>query len=177
MKDIQLAQQAYEQFLASFNSLILGSCSAQGEAEASYAPFVRHGAEFYIYVSELALHTNNILSTGKASVLFIEPEASAQSIFARKRVSFQVCAREVSRETSEWSHVMSLFVDQFGGVASLIASLADFHLIALSPVSGRFVSGFASAYTLRGEMMQFVDRLVESKSLPKDNKAGASRDA
>ncbi len=177
MKDIQLAQQAYEQFLASFNSLILGSCSVLGEAEASYAPFIRHRAEFYIYVSELALHTNNLLSTGKASVLFIEPEESAQSIFARKRASFQVHAREVPRETSEWSQVMSLFVDQFGSVANLIASLADFHLIALSPVSGRFVSGFASAYTLRGEMMQFVDRLVESKSIQKDDKAGASRDA
>lgn len=56
MKDIQFAQQAYEQFLASFNSLILGSCSALGEAEASYAPFIRHrGAFTFMLVNWLCI--------------------------------------------------------------------------------------------------------------------------
>lgn len=164
MKDIELAQQEYEQFLSSFNSLILGSCSLSGEAEASYAPFIRHNAEFYVYVSDLAAHTNNLLSTGQASVLLIEPELSAQSIFARKRASFNVSVREVSRETSEWHQVMSRFYDQFGGIAKLIASLGDFHLLALLPRSGRFVRGFSQAYALRGDAMQFIEGSDELSS-------------
>lgn len=51
----------YRELMASQQTLLLSTASANGVPDISYAPFVRDDAgNFYIYVSEMASHTANL---------------------------------------------------------------------------------------------------------------------
>ena len=79
----------YLELIQSQQSLLLATVTAQGKPESSYAPYVRdEKGAFYIFVSELATHTKNMLQSGCASILFIQPEEQTNNFFARKRVVF-----------------------------------------------------------------------------------------
>ncbi|KAF3982351.1 MAG: hypothetical protein HFP81_00590 [Methylococcales symbiont of Hymedesmia sp. n. MRB-2018] len=53
---------------------------------------------FYIFVSELASHTQNILQTSVASLLFIQSEQQAQNIFAGEGVVFECSVNDIPKE-------------------------------------------------------------------------------
>ena len=150
-------QADFDQFIGGFKTVQLASVSLSGQPEASYAPFIRLDGVWYVYISELAQHTQNLLTTLQVSILLIEPEQTASNLFARKRASFQMCAKEVSRETERWSLIMDTFDAQFGDIIMVLRNLTDFHLMAMTPVSGGFVRGFAQAFTLGGNDMLTVN--------------------
>lgn len=149
-------QTDFDQFIASIETLLLATVSNLGEPEASYAPFVRVDDVWYVFVSDLAKHTENLMRSNKASVLLIADEQDSPSMFARKRASFQMNAREVSRETELWSAIIDVFELRFGSIVNVIKTLSDFHLIALRPISGGFVRSFGQAFSLGGECMLTV---------------------
>jgi putative heme iron utilization protein len=153
---ITKVQADFNQFILSFDTLILATVSGGGVPEASYAPFIRIAGVWYVFISELAQHTQNLIATPQASVLLIEAEQDAANLFARRRVSFQMRVHEVSRETSEWHDIIDAFEVRFGDIVSMIRGLSDFHLMALTPISGGFVRGFAQAFVLGGEDMLLV---------------------
>lgn len=157
-------QADFDQFIQGFKTLTLATVSSEGIAEASYAPFVRIDGVWYVYVSELASHTQNMMQAAMVSVLLIEPEGDAKSLFARKRASFQMRVYNVSRGTDCWSSVITDFEAQFGHIMALLKGLSDFHLMALTPISGSFVCGFAQAFALGGENMLLVKQRREPSS-------------
>ena len=64
--------ESYRQLIKQQQTLLLSTVNKQAEPEASYAPYVRDaGGVFYIYVSELASHTQNMLQKQTASILII----------------------------------------------------------------------------------------------------------
>jgi heme iron utilization protein len=140
---------ALQELLASQQTLLLSTASVSDVPDLSYAPFVRDQAGcFYIFVSELAAHTANLLANPKASVMFIRPESESRNLFARERAVFNCKAREISRHEEIHTTQLTALQDKFGEVVSLLRSLSDFHLFALSPESGRYVAGFGQAYTV-----------------------------
>jgi heme iron utilization protein len=144
----QLAQ-LYQSFLGSFKSVILGTVSATGEPQASYAPcVVTEARAIYIYVSGLSAHTQNLIATGKASALFIESEDQASQIFARKRLNYDCAATLVVRESEAWEVIAQQFADRFGNIIEMMKGLADFQIFQLQPYAGRFVVGFGAAYSV-----------------------------
>jgi hypothetical protein len=157
MVDDWLQVQAdFEQFIASIKTLLLATVSDLDEPEASYVPFVHVDGVWYVFVSELAKHTANLMVSNKAAVLLIADEQDSSNLFARKRVSFQMSVSEVSRETEQWSTIIDTFELRFGSIMNVIKTLSDFHLIALHPISGGFVRSFGQAFTLGGEFMLTV---------------------
>lgn len=147
----RLAREA-RVFMSGFQSLVLGTVSADGEPEASYAPFVHRAREgLYVYVSELSRHTSNLKSNGRASALLIASEHESSQMFARTRLTFRCGAKEVERETESWKGVLDNFEDRFGEVMDMIRPLEDFHLFVLEPETGVYVRGFAQAYRFVGE--------------------------
>lgn len=154
-------------FKSQFQSLQLATSNAQGLPEASYAAYVEQENKFYIYVSELATHCANLRDTGRCSLMFIESEQEAAHLFARKRLTFQCSAQEVSRESTKFEAVMALFYEKFGKFMDVISKLTDFHLIELTPVQGSYVSGFAKAYHLNGQdLMQVTHRNDQGHTAP-----------
>ncbi|MEM8544441.1 MAG: pyridoxamine 5'-phosphate oxidase family protein [Cyanobacteria bacterium P01_H01_bin.119] len=141
------ALRAYQQLPERVQSAMLATVNAKGVPNASYAPFVRDNqCSFYLFVSGLSPHTQNLAQTGKASLMLIEDEANASQIFARQRLSYDCSVSLVPRESDGWSAIADRFEARFGGLVQTLRGLGDFRIFQLSPYQGRFVMGFGAAY-------------------------------
>lgn len=150
--DLDTVRAEYEAFPDAFESLLMATCDGAGEPTASYAPYLRDGIDFYVYVSELAAHTRNLREQGKVSVLFVEDEAKAKIVFARKRVTFNCTAQEVPRDAPAFDAMLDRFSAKFGAlVQTTLRELKDFHLYRLRPHKASYVSGFALAFVIEGD--------------------------
>jgi len=131
--------------LQSFDSVLLSTVCENAEPLASFSPYVRVRGYFYILVSELAEHTRNMQINPKASLMFIESEASAKNVYARKRAVIQVDVEQVSDDAQK-KPIIELMREKHGQTVTLLAGLDDFKLFKLVPTKGRYVVGFGKAY-------------------------------
>jgi len=139
----------YQQLIQSQKTLILSTVTEQGIPESSYAPYVRdEQGVFYIYVSELASHTENMLKTATASILFIQPEKECKNLFARERVVFDCSISEVQKQDECYYKQMLIMKEELGETVELLQSLPDFHLLALTPINGKYIAGFGKAFSI-----------------------------
>ncbi|MEE9354487.1 MAG: pyridoxamine 5'-phosphate oxidase family protein [Methylococcaceae bacterium] len=162
----EIPEEVYQSLLQRVKSLQLATVDKAGKPRSSYAPFVRgqHG-QFYIFISQLAGHTKDLLVRPSASILVIEDEESCQQLFARTRASFNCYARTVAPNEPEFASTLELFTATFGEVMQLLRSFPDFTLFCLEPNRGRFVMGFGQAYELTGDDM--LTLLPVSSQTPK----------
>ncbi len=157
---IAKAHVEYSSLLEQFQSVILGTVSTSGQPEASYSPaIIDEERNFYVYVSDLSAHTENLLSAKKASVLVIEDEKTAGQLFARKRVTFQCHAEEVERDSDAWQSLTEKMKTELGGVFGHLLGMLDFHLMRLTPESGRLVVGFGAAFDVTGARMDELEHI------------------
>lgn len=137
---IQKVQEKLLSFTDDFQSLIILSSDLSGNLLTTYAPFVKKDNDYYVYISDRARHFNNLLSTKKANLYFIEDESKAVNIFARSRLEYtaeaMVCDFDMKDE----------FEAKFGKACSFLKILNDFKLIKLSPINGVLTLGFGAAY-------------------------------
>ncbi|CAD6872955.1 HugZ family pyridoxamine 5'-phosphate oxidase [Methylomonas fluvii] len=138
----------YRTLITNSQSLIIASSSEQGTAEVSYAPFLEYQNTYYIYVSQLARHTGNMLRQRQASIMFIEPEAEAVNPFARRRLVIDCAVGEIDKLQAEYAQLLDRLQDRFGETVSVLRSLTDFHLLALTPLRGQYVAGFGKAFSI-----------------------------
>jgi len=140
MKDEILA------FIKEFDSLILAT-SANMTPDCSYVPYVLdEELNFYIFVSHLAKHTDNLLSNNRFSILFIEDEKEAKNIFARKRVSFEGKSVCLDEDVVCKQNAQKLFIEKFGDFFVQLSAMPDFSYFKLSPSEGIFIKGFGKAF-------------------------------
>ena len=155
--DIETVRQSYQQLLSQTESLILATVNPDGTPRASYAPFIMdEQRQFYIFTSQLAAHTANLLRTGQASVMLLEDEAVASQIFARRRVTFQCQASLIPRDSAEGKAALIQYETRFGKMVGLLKSLPDVQLFKLRPQSGSLVLGFGQAYELGGDRFEII---------------------
>lgn len=141
-------QNCYD-LIQSQQTLLISTVTAQAEPESSYAPYVRDSnGVFYIYVSELAAHTKNMMLKLCASILFIQPEQESKNIFARERVTFNCTVCEIQKTDETYNQQLQIMKQQFGETVDLLRSLNDFHLLALTPIKGRYIAGFGKAFII-----------------------------
>ena len=162
-QDLNSLLQEYHEFIAGFKTVLIASTSANNAPEASYAPYAELEGKYYIFISELAAHTQNLLQTKICSLLFIEDEDKTNNLFARKRVSLHCQAEELTRNSATSEKVLALFHERFGKFMQLLQTLPDFHLFCLTPSSGNYVAGFGKAYSLSGsDLSQLQHRNPEA---------------
>ena len=124
----------YHELIASQQTLLLSTASVVGVPDISYAPFVRgHAGLFYIFVSEMAGHTANLLNNPRASILFIRPESECRNLFARERAVISCSVKEIPRDDEIFIDRLQALQDKSGEVVNVLRSLSDFHLFALHP--------------------------------------------
>ena len=138
----------YRALITAQRCLLLATSNCDSEAEISYAPYVRIEHVFYIFVSELARHTGNMLRSRRASVMFIQPEAEAVNLFARRRLSLSCKVAEIRADDARYTPILEALQQACGDVVGLLTTLTDFHLLALTPESGQYVAGFGKAYCI-----------------------------
>ncbi|AQS39976.1 heme utilization protein HutZ [Shewanella psychrophila] len=146
-----------EEFKASRSSLQLATKNAAGVPNASYAPFALVDDGFYILVSELARHGTNLKESSEVSVMLVEDESEAKTIFARKRLTFDAHASIVDRETETFTKGVAALSARFGEMIDNLSVLKDFNLFKLTPHHGLYVKGFGQAFSLTGSELLDVD--------------------
>ena len=163
MDDIQKkAESVKQQILDQMQTVMISTVDASGVPNSSYAPSLRDNENnFYIYISELSKHTNNLLTTKKVSIMIIEDEAAANNIFARKRFTMDADSSIVDRECDKWSSIMGLMEDKFGDSMKYLKKLTDFHLFKLIPYKGLLVHDFARAFRYDGIGLKNIVHLNE----------------
>jgi hypothetical protein len=148
------------QLLESAKTLQLATLDGEGEASLSYAPFVRDAAgNFYVFISGLASHTQEMLQHPLLAVMVIADEQDTRQIFARTRATYRCAAQVVAREAAQYAQVLDAMEARFGNVVGLLRGLGDFVMFRLQPQSGRFVMGFGQAFVLVGEGLREVQHI------------------
>ena len=142
---------------ASVGTVQLATLGDDGFPHSGYAPFVFDGVDVIIFVSQLALHTRDLLANGKVSVMLIDDESKAREIFARTRVSYQCEAGVVAPDDKTYEALLDALQARHGKMIGLLRQLPDFVLFRLSPNAGQFVMGFGQAYKLSGEKFDTFD--------------------
>lgn len=154
--DLDQIYQEYDHLPQNFNSLLMATVSEEGVPDASYAPYVHNKEDYYVFISDLSIHTGNVAKTGQVSVLFIENEDNAQHLFARKRVTLQCETGEIGRGTEQYKNIMTLFNDKFGKFMHLLEENQDFHLYRIRPLKAAYVAGFGRAFKIEGDDLQQI---------------------
>ena len=107
------------QLLEQTQTLQLATLDAVGEPSISYAPFVQDEAgNFYIFVSTLASHTQEILNHPRVAVLLIADEQEARQIFARTRATYRCVAEVVAREATIYPQMLDALEARFVSASS-----------------------------------------------------------
>jgi heme iron utilization protein len=169
-RNLDSIKEEYIQFPDGFDSVLMATVSVDGVPDASYAVYLFHDNAYYVYISELATHTENLMRSAKASLLFIENEEQAQNLFARQRMTLECSAQEIERGSDHFEQVLDLFIKRFGNFMQMLKSLNDFHLFRMSPQSGTYVRGFAQAYRLHGEGLRQITHITDKGHRAKDDK-------
>lgn len=163
--DLEKLQEDCRQLRKSKKTLLLATQSSQ--ADISYAPFVEdEEGNFYIYVSELAGHTQNLLNRPDLSVMFIADEQDSQNLFARERLIFSCRAEEVLADSAVHDEQLGCLQKRFGNIIEMLRSLPDFHLFRLVPEQGRYVVGFGRAYNVEvgsGELKHIDEQVLKAQ--------------
>lgn len=156
-------QKEAESMRSGFQSIMMATVDDQNFPEISYASYVENDGKFYIFISELAAHTKNLMNNGKASVMFIEEETKASHIFARKRQTYACKSERVSRDHNSFNYLIEKMQIRFGNLIETLRNLNDFHLFELTPLNGQYVAGFGKTYEIDVSTAQF--RLVTEEKI------------
>ena len=160
--DIAALTAERDRLLGKAKTVLMAASGEGGVPEMGVTPVVRHEGHFYIYPSRLSAHVRAMLAAEKAAFLVIEDEASAQNIWARKRIKFDSELIEIDRHSNEFNLVCDAFATAHGPTMGLIRDFTDFHLLRLRPLAGVMVLGFAKAYRLEGDGLKVTAHLRSS---------------
>ncbi len=153
MSESDSADQDFLALRDNASSAQLATLAKDTTPEASYAPCILFAGDYYLFLSQLASHTANLMRNPEVGLMLIEDEFEAANSFARRRISLQGRAQPVERDSDIFKSVISLFHRRFGKVMKIIEPLPDFQLFCVRVTSGRFVRGFGQAYELTGERL------------------------
>lgn len=135
-----------ETFIDSTGSIVLSTVGSDGQPDTGVAPFVRTGAGFGLFVSDLAVHTQNMRAMRPVSALLLEDESLAKSPFARRRLSLTATPQILSRHSEPYEEVTRAFSARHAAIMDVLTTLGDFHAFILLPTHLKWVSGFAKTY-------------------------------
>lgn len=140
---IQNYQEKLFSLLSENTTLALATINKNNDAEASSTPYIYHDNAFWVFVSQLSAHTDNLITQKKASILITENHS--ENIFASTRTSIQC---NVKIETDNKEDILDIMTKQLGETVSMLRQLPDFYLIKLEPTAGRFIAGFGKAFEI-----------------------------
>lgn len=149
--DLAEAQSRFGQFLATQSSLVL-AVRAEEESLPIIAslPFALYDDWFFVLASELALHTAPLMEEGRARIALLADQSTTRNPFARERAQWAATVESVPRDSEPFEAATQALRERHGKTVDLLCGLGDFHLLAVRPGDGRYVSGFGRAFGLDG---------------------------
>ena len=147
------------QFRQKQRTLQLATLDSEQFPHASYAPFVYHELCYFILISDLAIHGQNLKHNNKVGIAIMEDEANTANIFARRRLTYTAIAEHIERDSQTWQFIIEQLVKNAGETTTILSQLGDFNLYRLVPLAGRYVKGFAQAYSIDAAELPGVSAL------------------
>ena len=144
--DLSEQQTILEDLFQSNQVLSLATLGAESLPEASLTPYLYYQEAFWVFVSRLSAHTENLLS--RPNISFLIFDSQPVNPFSAVRCSIHAKAEEVfaEKEDEGKENVLDLMAEKLGDTVSLLRQLNDFHLIRLKPQAGTFIMGFGQAF-------------------------------
>lgn len=149
------------EFIQNFKSTVLASIDSDNHPFTSYAPFIYNNHQYYIFISDIARHSQNIQNNPNISLFFIEDEQTCETIFARKRVQLSATAKQINKKSPTFNEILDLFEAHHGATVKTLRTMQDFNLYEITPLKGEAVFGFGQAYDVGGE---FCTELLSRKN-------------
>lgn len=129
-------------------TLLMATVDDEQIAHASYTPFAVMDGDYYIFIADIAYHTQHVKKRPIFDIMIVDDESKTRNIYARKRVTYQVEAREIMREEADFEKGLSALTARAGKTVNVLRDMGDFHLFRLSPIKGTLVTGFGKAFRL-----------------------------
>lgn len=129
-------------------TLLMATVDDEQIAHASYTPFAVVDGNYYIFIADIAYHTQHVKNRPIFDIMIVDDESKTRNIYARKRVTYQVEATEVPRENAEFEAGLAALTERAGKTVNVLRDMGDFHLFKLSPRKGVLVTGFGKAFRL-----------------------------
>lgn len=102
---------------------------------------------FWVHLSRLAFHTQNILQDPRVGLMIAEPDTGDGDPQTLARVSIQGEARGLIKDTQEAVDARSRYLNRFPEAIGNF-ELGDFDLYRIEPQAARFVAGFGRIFNL-----------------------------
>lgn len=147
-------------FRETCQSLQLATLKEQAP-HASYTPFAYTDAGYFILISDITEHGQNLKKCASVSAMMIQEESAARSIYARCRLSFDSQAKLIDKSSMLGQQAMTALQDRFGEIIPQLSALDDFNLYQLVPIKGRYVKGFGQAFELSGVELLNITQLTK----------------
>ncbi len=141
-------KQNFENLMCEVKSLQLATVDGKGVPLISYAPFVHTGGCFYIFISQLADHTQHLTNGSAVSAMVIRDEQGTRNLYARERLTLVLEVLPLSRGDEKAEKILEQLERRQGKTVKLLRSLPDFLLFQLTPSAARYVAGFGKAYDI-----------------------------
>ena len=163
MDDLATVREEYLALRDGTDGALLATLEGDQIPAASYAPLVWVDGRSYLFLSDLAAHTQNLKRCAAISLMLIEEPGDRGNAFARQRITLKGDAQIVERNDPSYARVLVEFHRRFGDVVSLLESLPDFHLFALHLDTGRYIRGFGQAFELSGDQLDQLTHIHPGK--------------
>ncbi len=108
---------------------------------------------FYLHLSRLAVHTQNLQAEARASLMIAQPDRGTGDPQALPRVSLQATAEALAKDSSECAAAQARYIEKFPESAPIF-DLADFDLYRLTPHEGRFIAAFGRILRVSAEHLR-----------------------
>jgi len=105
-------------------------------------------AGLFLHLSELSLHTRNLLADPRASLVITDPDGGEGDPQLLPRVSLTGGVVLLDPDSAEWRAAREIYVARFPDALPRF-DLGDFRLFFFVPDEARYVGGFAKARRYR----------------------------
>lgn len=144
-----------ENFRKGLSDLILNSpAAALGTIHNNY-PFVslvaysldKRLCEFYVLLSDLAIHSKNLTSCKNVSLMIQTPKIDSENPLSSSRVTLTGEALKINRHDEKFAELKRNYLAK-NTFAEAYFNLGDFNIYAITVEKSRFVAGFAKTFNL-----------------------------
>ena len=156
--EIKQTELKKKKLIENNNSIII-SVNGDNVVDLGYAPYIFYENYYYIFVSELSTHVKLLLKQKVGSFMIINDEINSQNIWARIRLKFSAKIEVIIRDSEDFIIICEKIRYKHGKTMNLIKQFNDFHLIKIVPSKGTIISGFGSAFNLKGASLKVVNKI------------------
>ena len=141
-------QETLDNLHESVLTVILSTINKDGRVETSYSPYFFDGNDYYVLISDLAPHSQNMKTNPDISFIIIDDESKTKNIYARRRLTSQALAEIVDKKSPLFEDIIDKLAKRVSKMVYMLSEMNDFNLFKITPTSGRIVIGFGKTYLI-----------------------------